>query len=72
MSSGEALSPSRGRYISGMWSVEDGEIIDLPGNKFSGDYTVFYLVNPELIVAYEIGGGSNASNELTAYRPNKE
>ena len=72
MSSGEALSPSRGRYISGMWSVEDGEIIDLPGNKFSGDYTVFYLVNPELIVAYEIGGGSNASNELTAYRPDKK
>ena len=72
MSSGEALSPSRGRYISGMWSVEDGEIIDLPGNKFSGDYTVFYLVNPELIVAYEIGGGSDASNELTAYRPDKK
>ena len=71
MSSGEALSPSRGRYISGMWSVEDGEIIDFPGNEFSGDYTVFYLVNPELIVAYEIGGGSNASNELTAYRPEK-
>ena len=72
MSSGEALSPSRGRYISGMWSVEDGEIIDFPGNEFSGDYTVFYLVNPELIVAYEIGGGSNASNELTAYRPDKK
>jgi len=72
MSSGEALSPSRGRYISGMWSVEDGEIIDFPGNEFSGDYTVFYLVNPELIVAYETGGGSDASNELTAYRPNKK
>ena len=72
MSSGEALSPSRGRYISGMWSVEDGEIIDFPGNEFSGDYTAFYLVNPELIVTYEIGGGSDASNELTAYRPNKK
>ena len=72
MSSGEALSPSRGRYISGMWSVEDGEIIDFPGNEFSGEYTVFYLVNPELIVAYETGGGSDASNELTAYRPNKK
>jgi len=71
MSSLEALSTSTGRQIGGMWSVEDGEIIDFPGNKFSGDYTVFYLVNPELIVAYEIGGGSNASNELTAYRPEK-
>ena len=72
MSSLEALSPSMGRYISGMWSVEDGELIDFPGNEFSGDYTAFYLVNPELIVAYEIGGGSNASNELTAYRPDKK
>ena len=72
MSSLEALSTSTGRQIGGMWSVEDGEIIDLPGNKFSGDYTAFYLVNPELIVAYEIGGGSNASNELTAYRPDKK
>jgi len=71
MSSLEALSTSTGRQIGGMWSVEDGEIIDFPGNKLSGDYTVFYLVNPELIVAYEIGGGSNASNELTAYRPEK-
>ena len=67
-----AMGPSTGRQISGMWSVEDGKIIDFPGNKFSGDYTAFYLVNPELIVAYEIGGGSNASNELTAYRPDKK
>ena len=72
MSSLEALSTSTGRQIGGMWSVEDGEIIDFPGNKFSGDYTAFYLVNPELIVAYEIGGGSDASNELTAYRPDKK
>ena len=68
----DAMGTSTGRQISGMWSVEDGEIIDLPGNEFSGDYTVFYLVNPELIVAYEIGGGSDASNEITAYRPNKK
>ena len=72
MSSFEALSTSTGRHISGMWSVEDGELIDFPGNKFSGDHTAFYLVNPELIVAHEIGGGSNASNELTAYRPDKK
>ena len=72
MSSLEVLSTSTGRQIGGMWSVEDGEIIDFPGNKFSGDYTAFYLVNPELIVAYEIGGGSDASNELTAYRPDKK
>ena len=71
MSSLEALSTSTGRQIGGMWSVEDGEIIDFPGNEFSGDYTAFYLVNPELIVAYE-RGGSNASNELTAYRPDKK
>lgn len=67
-----AMGPSTGRQISGMWNVENGEIIDFPGNEFSGDYTAFYLVNPELIVAYEIGGGSNASNELTAYRPDKK
>lgn len=67
-----AMGPSTGRWIGGMWSVEDGEIIDFPGNEFSGDYTAFYLVNPELIVAYEIGGGSDASNKITAYRPNKE
>ena len=71
MSSLEALSTSTGRQIGGMWSVEDGEIIDFPENEFSGDYTAFYLVNPELIVAYE-RGGSNASNELTAYRPDKK
>lgn len=68
----DAMGTSTGRQIGGMWSVEDGEIIDFPGNKFSGDYTAFYLVNPELIVAYEIGGGSDASNELTAYRPDKK
>lgn len=67
-----AMGPSTGRQISGMWNVENGEIIDFPGNEFSGDYTAFYLVNPELIVAYEIGGESDASNKITAYRPNKE
>ena len=58
---------STGRQISGMWSVEDGEIIDFPGNEFSGDHTVFYLVNPELIVAYNYE--VEESSTLTAYRP---
>ena len=67
MSSFEALSTSTGRHISGMWNVEDGEIIDFPGNEFSGDHTVFYLVNPELIVAYNYE--VEESSTLTAYRP---
>ena len=56
-----------------MWNVEDGEIIDFPGSKFSHDdkdYTVFYLVNPELVVTYECT--ANKCDELTAYRPNKK
>ena len=70
MSSFEALSTSTGRHISGMWSVEDGELIDFPGNEFSGDHTAFYLVNPELIVTYKTG--MEEGNELTAYRPDKK
>ena len=60
-----------GRIISGIWSVEDGEIIDFPGNKFSTGYAVFYLINPELVIAYD-DNGPERSNEITAYRPNKK
>ena len=52
-------------WLSGAWTVKDGETIDFPGNDFdSGTY--FYLVNPELIVARDTSG------ELTAYRPGKK
>ena len=70
MSSFEALSTVTGRHVNGMWSVEDGELIDFPGNEFSGDHTAFYLVNPELIVTYKTG--MEEGNELTAYRPDKK
>ena len=60
-----------GRIISGIWSVEDGEIIDFPGNKFSTGYAVFYLINPELVIAYD-DNGPERSNEITAYRPDKK
>ena len=70
MSSFEALSTVTGRHVNGMWSVEDGELIDFPGNELSGDHTAFYLVNPELIVTYKTG--MEEGNELTAYRPDKK
>ena len=70
----DAMGTSTGRQIGGMWSVEDGKIIDFPGNKFSHDddkdYNVFYLVNPELVVTYECT--ANKCDELTAYRPDKK
>ena len=61
--SADPTSTSTGMWISGAWTVKDGETIDFPGNDFDSG-TVFYLVNPELIVARETSDG-----ELTAYRP---
>ena len=61
----DPTSTSTGMWLSGAWTVKDGETIDFPGNSF-GEETVFYLVNPELIVARD------ASGELTAYRPGKK
>ena len=61
----DPTSTSTGMWLSGAWTVKDGETIDFPGNSF-GEGTVFYLVNPELIVARD------ASGELTAYRPGKK
>ena len=61
----DPTSTSTGMWLSGAWTVKDGETIDFPGNDFdSGTY--FYLVNPELIVARDTSG------ELTAYRPGKK
>lgn len=61
---------STGRRIGGAWSVKDGKVITFPGSELADMNTSFYLVNPELIVAYnhEVGG----SNTLTAYRPNEK
>ena len=61
--SADPTSTSTGMWISGAWTVKDGKTIDFPGNDFDSG-TVFYLVNPELIVARETSDG-----ELTAYRP---
>ena len=61
----DPTSTSTGMWLSGAWTVKDGETIDFPGNSF-GEGTVFYLVNPELIVARDANG------ELTAYRPGKK
>ena len=61
--SADPTSTSTGMWISGAWTVKDGETIDFPGNDFDSG-TVFYLVYPELIVARETSDG-----ELTAYRP---
>ena len=61
--SADPTSTSTGMWISGAWTVKDGETIDFPGNDFDSG-TVFYLVNPKLIVARETSDG-----ELTAYRP---
>mgnify|MGYP000904297789 CR=1 FL=1 len=61
--SADPTSTSTGMWISGAWTVKDGETIDFPGNDFDSG-TVFYLVNPEFIVARETSDG-----ELTAYRP---
>ena len=61
----DPTSTSTGMWLSGAWTVKDGETIDFPGNDFDSG-TVFYLVNPELIVARDTSG------ELTAYRPGKK
>jgi len=46
---------STGRQIYYMWNVENGEVIDFPENKSSGGIPIFYLINPELIIAYDNG-----------------
>ena len=61
---------STGRQIYYMWNVENGEIIDFPENKSSGGIPIFYLINPELIIAYD--NGAEGGGEITAYRPDKK
>ena len=61
---------STGRQIYYMWNVENGEIIDFPENKSSGGIPIFYLINPELIIAYD--NGAEGGDEITAYRPDKK
>ena len=60
-----SVTTSTGRWISGAWNVKDGRVIKFPGGEFADFHTSFYMVNSELIVAYD-------DNELTAYRPDEK
>ena len=66
----DTVDMSTGRQIYYMWNVENGEVIDFPENKSSGGIPIFYLINPELIIAYD--NGAEGGNEITAYRPDKK
>ena len=66
----DTVDMSTGRQIYYMWNVENGEVIDFPENKSSGGIPIFYLINPELIIAYD--NGAEGGDEITAYRPDKK
>ncbi|WP_146750847.1 hypothetical protein [Actinomyces sp. Z5] len=51
--------------LRGMWTTADGKLISLGENEFGTDE--FYLMNPELIVAYD-----PTSGEATGYAPGAE
>ena len=62
-----SVATSTGRWISGAWNVKDGKMINFPRGEFADFHTSFYMVNSELIVAYD-----EENNELTAYRPDEK
>ena len=62
-----SVATSTGRWISGAWNVKDGKTINFPRGEFADFHTSFYMVNSELIVAYD-----EENNELTAYRPDEK